>query len=124
MSIFPAGVQPDVPHAHAQRQEAVHVSRLRQRVLPELRPEETLAETARRHLPTAADRATTTLAGRTAAVSRPWPRGVVRLRVPGRHGPCDVPPGRRVAAEPVSLLSAISSRTRARIDSETSKTCA
>jgi len=43
-----AGVQSDVSHAHAQRQEAVHVSRVRQRVLSELRSQETLAETARR----------------------------------------------------------------------------
>lgn len=44
------GVQPDVSHAHAQRQEAIYVSRLRQRVLPKLRPQETLAKTSRRPL--------------------------------------------------------------------------
>jgi len=48
--IYRIGVQPDVPHAHAQRQEAIHMSRLRQRVLPELRPQETLAQTPRRPL--------------------------------------------------------------------------
>lgn len=52
----PTGVQLDVSHAHAQRQEAVHLSSLRQRVLPELRPQETLAQTSRRPLSAASAR--------------------------------------------------------------------
>ena len=35
------GVQPNVPHAHAQRPETVHMQHLSQGILPELRPQET-----------------------------------------------------------------------------------
>jgi len=61
LSIYRTGVQPDVSHAHAQRQEAVHMSRLWQRILPELRSQETLAQTPRRPLsaaPVRSNRAT------------------------------------------------------------------
>lgn len=102
---FRAGVQPDVSHAHAQRQEAVHVPRLRQRVLPELRPEETSAETPRRRLPTAAGRDAPARARRTAAAARNPRSGVVRVRVPDDRGTCDRTPSRRAAADLVPLLS-------------------
>lgn len=92
VSIYRTGVQPDVSHAHAQRQEAVHMSRLRQRILPELRSQETLAQTPRRPLsaaPVLSNRATglhsridgsTSFA--TAAAERPPRPWNVRATVP------------------------------------------
>lgn len=44
---FPPSLQPDVPHAHTQREEAVHLQDLRQGLLPQLRPEEAHEEAAR-----------------------------------------------------------------------------
>lgn len=88
------GVQPDVSHAHAQRQEAIHVSRLRQRVLPELRPQETLAKTSRRPLSPAparngrvashGGRAGSATAFAAAAAERPPRPWHVRAAVPAR----------------------------------------
>lgn len=47
----PSDLQPDLPHAHTQREEAVHLQDLREGVLPELRPEEAHEEASRRRLP-------------------------------------------------------------------------
>lgn len=98
------GVQPDVSHAHAQRQEAIHVSRLRQRVLPELRPQETLAKTSRRPLspaparngrvPSHGGRATAFAAA--AAAERPPRPWHVRAAVPA--GPVRIPQERNHVA--------------------------
>lgn len=108
------GVQPDISHAHAQRQEAIHVSRLRQRVLPELRPQETLAKTSRRPLSPAPARngrvashgsragCATTFA--TAAAERPPRTWHVRAAVPA--GPVRIPQERNhVAQLAASLLT-------------------
>lgn len=82
--VCPAGVQLDVSHAHAQRQETVHVPRLRQGILPELRPEETSAETSRRAVPSAAGHARRRpgprIAGRPAAAARRAARATARPR--------------------------------------------
>ena len=44
---LPSDLQLDVPHAHAQRQEAVYLPRLRKRILPQLRLEEAHEKVAR-----------------------------------------------------------------------------
>lgn len=111
MSVRPAGVQLDVSHAHAQRQKTVHVSRLRQRLLPELRSEEAFAETPRRPVPAAAAIAVRADRGRVlgspAAVAR---RAAVTTARPRRRAVPELGSARNRApvrsAETVNALSA------------------
>ena len=49
----PSDLQPDVPHAHTRGPQALHVHRLRQRILSEFRPQEARPQTPRRYTNTA-----------------------------------------------------------------------